>query len=99
MVSCEELTEERSLDDVIKTQEEKELIEALQDILEKLQSKQLPSSEKKLGRLPLMHDAGKHCVLRKGLRVGKMCVPQKASVTSASSNVCREETQTQVPTK
>nr|XP_054603896.1 cocaine- and amphetamine-regulated transcript protein [Nothobranchius furzeri] len=51
--SCNELIEERSLEfEVIKTKEEKELIEALQEVLEKLRNKQLSSSEKKLGRLP-----------------------------------------------
>ncbi|KAL7397504.1 hypothetical protein ABVT39_023191 [Epinephelus coioides] len=51
--SSEELIEERSPGDTaIKTQEEEELIEALQEVLEKLKNKQLPSSEKKLGWVP-----------------------------------------------
>ncbi|XP_026179055.1 cocaine- and amphetamine-regulated transcript protein-like [Mastacembelus armatus] len=73
LMSCEELIEERSPEgDAIKTQEEKELIEALQEVLEKLKSKQLPSSEKKLGWLPSC-DAGEQCALRKGSRIGKLC--------------------------
>nr|XP_020464720.1 cocaine- and amphetamine-regulated transcript protein-like [Monopterus albus] len=72
LTSCEELIEERSSeDDTIKTQEEKELIEALQEVLEKLKSKQLPS-EKKLSWLPSC-DAGEQCAVRKGPRIGKLC--------------------------
>ncbi|XP_017159831.1 cocaine- and amphetamine-regulated transcript protein-like isoform X1 [Poecilia reticulata] len=55
---CDERLEERSPEyDVIKTEEEKELIEALQEVLEKLKNKQLPSSEKKLGWLPPVSSA------------------------------------------
>nr|XP_048686899.1 cocaine- and amphetamine-regulated transcript protein-like isoform X2 [Caretta caretta] len=35
-----------------KSQEEKELIEALQEVLEKLKTERLPSIEKKLGSVP-----------------------------------------------
>ncbi|XP_034438207.1 cocaine- and amphetamine-regulated transcript protein-like [Hippoglossus hippoglossus] len=71
--SCEERREERPHeDDAAKIQEEKELIEALQEVLEKLKSKQLPSTEKKLGWLPSC-DAGEQCALRKGSRIGKLC--------------------------
>ncbi|XP_060934739.1 cocaine- and amphetamine-regulated transcript protein-like [Limanda limanda] len=73
VAGCEELREERPHeDDASKMQEEKELIEALQEVLEKLKSKQLPSTEKKLGRLPSC-DAGETCALRKGSRIGKLC--------------------------
>ncbi|KAF3690534.1 Cocaine- and amphetamine-regulated transcript protein CART(1-39) CART(42-89) Precursor [Channa argus] len=73
VTSCEESIEERSPeDDATKTQEEKELIEALQEVLEKLKSKQLPSLEKKLGWLPSC-DAGEQCAVRKGARIGKLC--------------------------
>ncbi|XP_053287502.1 cocaine- and amphetamine-regulated transcript protein [Pleuronectes platessa] len=47
-------------------------IEALQEVLEKLKSKQLPSTEKKLG-WPPSWDAGEQCALRKGWRIGKLC--------------------------
>ncbi|KAK2908258.1 hypothetical protein Q8A73_009331 [Channa argus] len=61
VTSCEESIEERSPeDDATKTQEEKELIEALQEVLEKLKSKQLPSLEKKLGWLPSVRIPIKH---------------------------------------
>ncbi|KAF7643194.1 hypothetical protein LDENG_00243680 [Lucifuga dentata] len=68
--SCEELMEAPEWD-AIETQEEKELIEALQEVLEKLKSKRLPS-EKKLGGVPSC-DAGEQCALRKGSRIGKLC--------------------------
>ncbi|KYO30364.1 cocaine- and amphetamine-regulated transcript protein [Alligator mississippiensis] len=55
-----------------KSQEEKELIVALQEVLEKLKSKRLPSVEKKLGWVPSC-DAGEQCAVRKGARIGKLC--------------------------
>ncbi|XP_054458138.1 cocaine- and amphetamine-regulated transcript protein-like [Anoplopoma fimbria] len=68
-----EQKEERSPeDDATKTQEEQELIEALQDVLEKLKNKQLPSSEKKLGWVPPC-DAGQQCAVRRGSRIGRFC--------------------------
>ncbi|XP_049911558.1 cocaine- and amphetamine-regulated transcript protein-like isoform X3 [Epinephelus moara] len=71
--SSKELIEKRSPGDTaIKTQEEEELIEALQEVLEKLKNKQLPSSEKKLGWVPAC-DAGEQCAVRKGSRIGKLC--------------------------
>ncbi|MGH0179142.1 UNVERIFIED_CONTAM: hypothetical protein FKN15_001155 [Acipenser sinensis] len=48
------------------------LIEALQEVLEKLKSKRLPSAEKKLGWVPSC-DAGEQCAVRKGSRIGKLC--------------------------
>ncbi|XP_029285586.1 cocaine- and amphetamine-regulated transcript protein-like [Cottoperca gobio] len=66
-------SEERSPeDDAIKTREEEELIEALQEVLEKLKNQQLPSSEKKLGWVPAC-GAGEQCAVRKGSRIGKLC--------------------------
>ncbi|CAH2296888.1 cocaine- and amphetamine-regulated transcript, partial [Pelobates cultripes] len=44
---------------------EKELIDALQEVLEKLKNKRLPSFEKKYGQVP-MCDAGEQCAVRKG---------------------------------
>ncbi|XP_037624767.1 uncharacterized protein LOC119487814 isoform X1 [Sebastes umbrosus] len=84
--SSEELIEERSPeDDAIKTREVEELIEALQEVLEKLKNKQLPSSEKKLGWLPAASSV--RCVKVRG---SGSCVdvPEEPSVTSPSSNVC-----------
>ncbi|XP_053787882.1 cocaine- and amphetamine-regulated transcript protein isoform X1 [Vidua macroura] len=51
---------------------EKELIEALQEVLEKLKSKRGPQYEKKFGQVP-MCDAGEQCAVRKGARIGKLC--------------------------
>ncbi|KAG9343364.1 hypothetical protein JZ751_014345, partial [Albula glossodonta] len=47
-------------------------IEALQEVLEKLKNKRMPSAEKKLGWLPSC-DAGEQCAIRKGARVGQLC--------------------------
>ncbi|XP_028294343.1 cocaine- and amphetamine-regulated transcript protein-like [Gouania willdenowi] len=63
--------ETRSLDFPMKTQEEKDLINALQEVLEKLRSKEMPL-EKKLGWLPSC-DAGEPCAVRKGARIGTLC--------------------------
>ncbi|KAJ1209075.1 hypothetical protein NDU88_004454 [Pleurodeles waltl] len=52
--------------------QEKELIEALQEVLEKLKSKRIPIYEKKYGQVP-MCDAGEQCAVRKGPRIGKLC--------------------------
>ncbi|XP_067829378.1 cocaine- and amphetamine-regulated transcript protein-like [Heptranchias perlo] len=51
---------------------EKELLGALQEVLEKLQSKRLPVWEKKFGQVPLC-DVGEQCAVRKGARIGKLC--------------------------
>ncbi|XP_048831755.1 cocaine- and amphetamine-regulated transcript protein [Brienomyrus brachyistius] len=72
LVNCDESLEMRSPENPDKTQEEKELIEALQEVLEKLKNKRLPSAEKKLGWVPSC-DAGEQCAVRKGARIGKLC--------------------------
>ncbi|CAN9502458.1 unnamed protein product [Ophioblennius macclurei] len=63
--------ETRSMDFPLKTQQEKDLIDALQEVLEKLRSKEMPL-EKKLGWLPSC-DAGEPCAVRKGARIGTLC--------------------------
>ncbi|XP_029350486.1 cocaine- and amphetamine-regulated transcript protein [Echeneis naucrates] len=63
--------ETRSLDFPLKSQQEKDLIDALQEVLEKLRSKEMPL-EKKLGWLPSC-DAGEPCAVRKGARIGTLC--------------------------
>ncbi|XP_034015368.1 cocaine- and amphetamine-regulated transcript protein-like [Thalassophryne amazonica] len=63
--------EKRSQDFPSKNQQEKDLIDALQEVLEKLRSKETPS-EKKLGWLPSC-DAGEPCAVRKGARIGTLC--------------------------
>ncbi|XP_048887098.1 cocaine- and amphetamine-regulated transcript protein-like [Brienomyrus brachyistius] len=51
---------------------EKQLLGALQEVLEKLQTKRIPSWEKKFGQVPTC-DVGRQCAVRKGSRIGKMC--------------------------
>ncbi|XP_029945431.1 cocaine- and amphetamine-regulated transcript protein-like [Salarias fasciatus] len=51
---------------------EKQLLGALQEVLEKLQAKRLPIWEKKFGQVPTC-DVGEQCAIRKGARIGKMC--------------------------
>ncbi|KAG9261308.1 cocaine- and amphetamine-regulated transcript protein-like [Astyanax mexicanus] len=51
---------------------QKELLGALQEVLEKLQSKRISLWEKKFGRVPTC-DVGEQCAIRKGARIGKMC--------------------------
>ncbi|XP_061831411.1 cocaine- and amphetamine-regulated transcript protein-like [Nerophis lumbriciformis] len=51
---------------------EKQLLGALQEVLEKLQAKRLPMWEKKFGQVPTC-DIGEQCAVRKGARIGKMC--------------------------
>ncbi|XP_029442050.1 cocaine- and amphetamine-regulated transcript protein [Rhinatrema bivittatum] len=64
------------------TSQEKELIEALQDVLEKLKSIRIPPYEKKYWQVP-MCDAGEQCAVRKGARIGKLCdCPGRTSCNS-----------------
>ncbi|KAM4677846.1 cocaine- and amphetamine-regulated transcript protein-like [Discoglossus pictus] len=51
---------------------EKELLGALQEVLEKLQNKRVPSWEKKFGQVPVC-DVGEQCAIRKASRIGKLC--------------------------
>ncbi|KAI4895538.1 hypothetical protein NFI96_022535, partial [Prochilodus magdalenae] len=51
---------------------EKQLLGALHEVLEKLQTKRIPPWEKKFGQVP-MCDVGEQCAVRKGSRIGKMC--------------------------
>ncbi|XP_037548176.1 cocaine- and amphetamine-regulated transcript protein-like [Nematolebias whitei] len=51
---------------------EKQLLGALQEVLEKLQANRLPAWEKKYGQVPTC-DVGEQCAVRKGARIGKMC--------------------------
>ncbi|KAM9329841.1 cocaine- and amphetamine-regulated transcript protein [Gastrophryne carolinensis] len=78
----EDYLESRSLDfypPIDNNVHEKELINALQEVLEKLKSKRLPVFEKKYGQVPLC-DAGEQCAVRKGPRIGKLCdCPRRTS--------------------
>ncbi|XP_048829357.1 cocaine- and amphetamine-regulated transcript protein-like [Brienomyrus brachyistius] len=51
---------------------EKQLLGALQEVLEKLQSQRISPWEKKFGQVPTCH-VGEQCAVRKGSRIGKMC--------------------------
>ncbi|KAG5274108.1 hypothetical protein AALO_G00159270 [Alosa alosa] len=51
---------------------EKQLLGALQEVLEKLQTKRVNPWEKKFGKVPTC-DVGEQCAVRKGARIGKMC--------------------------
>uniref|UniRef100_A0A8D0GM26 Cocaine- and amphetamine-regulated transcript protein n=1 Tax=Sphenodon punctatus TaxID=8508 RepID=A0A8D0GM26_SPHPU len=71
--ACQEGPETRAAElGAGKSQEEKELISALQEALEMLRHKPLPPVEKKLGWVPSC-DAGEPCAVRKGARIGKLC--------------------------
>uniref|UniRef100_A0A672PFT0 Uncharacterized protein n=1 Tax=Sinocyclocheilus grahami TaxID=75366 RepID=A0A672PFT0_SINGR len=67
LTSCDDSLDSRSLESATKTQDENNLIKALQEVLEKLKNKQLPQT-------------GKKFTVRKGARVGKLCgCPQGTS--------------------
>ncbi|XP_039659723.1 cocaine- and amphetamine-regulated transcript protein-like [Perca fluviatilis] len=51
---------------------EKQLINDLRGILQRLQNNQFPALRKKHGYLPVC-DPGDQCALRKGSRIGKLC--------------------------
>ncbi|XP_064031086.1 cocaine- and amphetamine-regulated transcript protein-like isoform X2 [Pogoniulus pusillus] len=52
--------------------EEVELVEALQEVLEKLGGRELPVVEKRLSWVP-MCQPGEPCAVRRGARFGKLC--------------------------
>ncbi|NWR58961.1 CART protein, partial [Bucorvus abyssinicus] len=54
------------------SQEEMELVEVLQEVLEKLGSRELPAVEKRLSWVPLC-GAGQPCAVRRGARLGMLC--------------------------
>ncbi|KAG8454671.1 hypothetical protein GDO86_001044 [Hymenochirus boettgeri] len=72
LVCSEEPVGVRSAEPADSSQEEKELIDALQEVLEKLKSKRILPLDKKLGWVPSC-DAGEQCAVRKGARIGKLC--------------------------
>ncbi|XP_047448027.1 cocaine- and amphetamine-regulated transcript protein-like [Mugil cephalus] len=51
---------------------EKQLINNLHEVLERLQNYQFPTLRKRHGYLPLCHP-GDQCALRKGSRIGLLC--------------------------
>ncbi|NXW85334.1 CART protein, partial [Alopecoenas beccarii] len=54
------------------SQDELELVETLQEVLEKLGSRELPTVEKRLSWVPSC-EAGEPCAVRRGARIGKLC--------------------------
>ncbi|XP_069733946.1 cocaine- and amphetamine-regulated transcript protein-like [Phaenicophaeus curvirostris] len=54
------------------SREKSELVEALQEVLEKLGSREPPAVETRLSWVPLCHP-GEPCAVRRGVRVGKRC--------------------------
>ncbi|XP_067411487.1 cocaine- and amphetamine-regulated transcript protein-like [Emydura macquarii macquarii] len=58
---------------------EKELLGALQEVLEKLQNKRIPPWGKKPGQVPAC-EVGELCAVRKASRIGKLCnCPRRAT--------------------
>ncbi|KAM3825136.1 cocaine- and amphetamine-regulated transcript protein-like [Vipera latastei] len=58
---------------------EKELLDELQEVLEKLQHKKVSAWEKKFNQVPKC-SFGNACAIRKGARIGKLCdCPRRAS--------------------
>ncbi|XP_053133540.1 cocaine- and amphetamine-regulated transcript protein-like [Hemicordylus capensis] len=51
---------------------EKELLEELQEVLEKLQHKKVSTWEKKFNQVPKC-SFGDFCAVRKGARIGRLC--------------------------
>ncbi|NWH81013.1 CART protein, partial [Piaya cayana] len=54
------------------SREKSELVEALQEVLEKLGSREPPAVETRLSWVPLCHP-GEPCAVRRGVRIGKRC--------------------------
>ncbi|XP_067395391.1 cocaine- and amphetamine-regulated transcript protein-like [Emydura macquarii macquarii] len=58
---------------------EKQLLDELQDVLEKLQSKRISTWEKKYNQVPKC-SIGAVCAVKKGARIGRLCdCPRGAS--------------------
>ncbi|NXP43611.1 CART protein, partial [Heliornis fulica] len=47
-------------------------VEVLEEVLEKLESRELPAVEKRLSWVPLCK-AGEPCAVRRGSRIGRLC--------------------------
>ncbi|XP_062310473.1 cocaine- and amphetamine-regulated transcript protein-like [Osmerus eperlanus] len=62
--------------------EERQLINDLQGVLERLKNKRFLPHAKKHSLLP-MCDAGEQCALRKGARIGKLCDCQQPRACSS----------------
>uniref|UniRef100_A0A8V5GIC0 Uncharacterized protein n=1 Tax=Melopsittacus undulatus TaxID=13146 RepID=A0A8V5GIC0_MELUD len=55
------------------------VVEALQEVLGKLGSRELPALEKRLSWVPLC-EPGEPCAVRKGARIGKLCSCPRGTV-------------------
>ncbi|XP_028856736.1 cocaine- and amphetamine-regulated transcript protein [Denticeps clupeoides] len=80
-VNCEDWLDSRL------QEETQELIEALQEVLERLKNTEKPPAEKKLGWVPSC-DAGEPCAVRKGARIGKLCACPRGTSCSFSVMKC-----------
>ncbi|XP_030397727.1 cocaine- and amphetamine-regulated transcript protein-like [Gopherus evgoodei] len=61
---------------------EKQLLEELQDVLEKLQSKRISTWKKKYNQVPKCF-IGQACAVKKGARIGRLCdCPRGATCNS-----------------
>ncbi|CAI5798375.1 cocaineamphetamineprotein-likeregulated and amphetamine-regulated transcript-like [Podarcis lilfordi] len=61
---------------------EKELLDELQEVLEKLQHKKVSTWEKKFNQVPKC-SFGDLCAVRKGARIGKLCNCPRGSACNA----------------
>ncbi|KAF7238535.1 Cocaine- and amphetamine-regulated transcript protein [Varanus komodoensis] len=61
---------------------EKELLDELQEVLEKLQHKKVSTWEKKFNQVPKC-SFGDACAVRKGARIGKLCDCPRGSACNA----------------
>ncbi|XP_061462742.1 cocaine- and amphetamine-regulated transcript protein-like [Rhineura floridana] len=61
---------------------EKELLDELQEVLEKLQHKKVSTWEKKFNQVPKC-SFGDMCAVRKGARIGKLCDCPRGSACNA----------------
>ncbi|XP_031948442.1 cocaine- and amphetamine-regulated transcript protein-like [Corvus cornix cornix] len=54
------------------SREETELVEVLQEVLDKLETREPPALEKRLSWVPWC-EPGEPCAVRRGARIGKLC--------------------------
>uniref|UniRef100_A0A8C8A450 CART prepropeptide n=1 Tax=Otus sunia TaxID=257818 RepID=A0A8C8A450_9STRI len=69
------------------SREETELVEALQEVLEKLGSPEPPAVEKRLSWVPSC-EPGEPCAVRRGARIGKLCSCPRATACNLFSLKC-----------
>ncbi|XP_074784339.1 cocaine- and amphetamine-regulated transcript protein-like [Athene noctua] len=69
------------------SREETELVEALQEVLEKLGSPEPPAVEKRLSWVPWC-EPGEPCAVRRGARIGKLCSCPRRSACNLVTLKC-----------